>query len=172
MGVRMVTTMLKQRDSEEILAVLERYKRAIHTQSAADFLPIWAQTGENVLISPAGCFRGTEAIYRDFLLGRIRAAYTQIDLITESVALRALTADSAAVVFAYRTACIRRETGEPHGLRAWKRRSTSGSRTAGSSRTSTIPAKPSRADAWAGRLTYRARALRGNPAKNIFCIYQ
>lgn len=117
MGVRMVTTMLKQRDSEAIYTVLERYKRAIHTQSAADFLPIWAQTGENVLISPAGCFRGTEAIYRDFLLGRIRAAYTQIDLITESVALRALTADSAAAVFAYRTACIRRETGEPHGLR-------------------------------------------------------
>ena len=70
----------------------------------------------------------------------------------------------------------RRVSGGKPGSRtafgAWKRRSTSGSRTAGSSRTSTIPAKPSRADAWAGRLTYRARALRGNPAKNIFCIYQ
>ena len=67
----------------------------------------------------------------------------------------------AAAVFAYRTACIRRETGEPHGLRAWKRRSTSGSRTAGSSRTSTIPAKPSRADAGAGRLAYCARRPKG-----------
>ena len=37
----------------------------------------------------------------------------------------------------------------------WKRRSTSGSRTAGSSRTSIIPAKPFRADARAGRFRRR-----------------
>lgn len=59
----------------------------------------------------------------------------------------------------------RRVSGGKPGSRtafgAWKRRSTSGSRTAGSSRTSTIPAKPSRADAWAGRLTYRARRRKG-----------
>lgn len=59
----------------------------------------------------------------------------------------------------------RRVSGGKPGRRtvfgAWKRRSTSGSRTAGSSRTSTIPAKPSRADAWAGRLAYRARRRKG-----------
>lgn len=59
----------------------------------------------------------------------------------------------------------RRVSGGKPGSRtafgAWKRRSTSGSRTAGSSRTSTIPAKPSRADAWAGRLAYRARRRKG-----------
>ncbi len=53
----------------------------------------------------------------------------------------------------------RRVSGGKPGRRtafgAWKRRSTSGSRTAGSSRTSTIPAKPSRADAWAGRFRRR-----------------
>ena len=59
----------------------------------------------------------------------------------------------------------RRVSGGKPGRRtafgAWKRRSTSGSRTAGSSRTSTIPAKPFRADAWAGRLAYRARRRKG-----------
>ena len=59
----------------------------------------------------------------------------------------------------------RRVSGGKPGSRtvfgAWKRRSTSGSRTAGSSRTSTIPAKPFRADAWAGRLAYRARRRKG-----------
>lgn len=59
----------------------------------------------------------------------------------------------------------RRVSGGKPGRRtafgAWKRRSTSGSRTAGGSRTSTIPAKPSRADAGAGRLAYRARRRKG-----------
>ena len=59
----------------------------------------------------------------------------------------------------------RRVSGGKPGRRtafgAWKRRSTSGSRTAESSRTSTIPAKPSRADARAGRLAYRARRRKG-----------
>lgn len=59
----------------------------------------------------------------------------------------------------------RRVSGGKPGRRtafgAWKRRSTSGSRTAGSSRTSTIPAKPSRADAGAGRLAHRARRRKG-----------
>lgn len=41
-----------------------------------------------------------------------------------------------------------------------------GSRTAGGSRTSTIPAKPSRADAWAGRLAYRARRRKGAVRKS------
>lgn len=59
----------------------------------------------------------------------------------------------------------RRVSGGKPGSRtafgAWKRRSMSGSRAAGSSRTSTIPAKPSRADAGAGRLAYRARRRKG-----------
>lgn len=72
----------------------------------------------------------------------------------------------------------RRVSGGKPGRRtafgAWKRRSTSGSRTAGSSRTSTIPAKPSRADAGAGRLAYRARrrkgAARGSDKEYLLCI--
>lgn len=72
----------------------------------------------------------------------------------------------------------RRVSGGKPGSRtafgAWKRRSTSGSRTAGSSRTSTIPAKPFRADAWAGRLAYRARrrkgAARGSDKEYLLCI--
>lgn len=72
----------------------------------------------------------------------------------------------------------RRVSGGKPGRRtafgAWKRRSTSGSRTAGGSRTSTIPAKPFRADAWAGRLAYRARrrkgAARGSDKEYPLCI--
>lgn len=72
----------------------------------------------------------------------------------------------------------RRVSGGKPGRRtafgAWKRRSTSGSRAAGGSRTSTIPAKPSRADAWAGRLAYRARrrkgAVRGSDKEYLLCI--
>ena len=102
-------------EKEKILRVLKQYIQGVHTQEAADFLPIWAE-GENVLISPAGCFIGTQTIYEDFLLGRIRKAYTRIDLIAKETKVRMLTDDTAIVLFSYYTDCIRRETGEPYGI--------------------------------------------------------
>ena len=71
---------------------------------------------QNGLISPAGCFSGTEEIYRDFLVGRIGAAYARIDLIAESVEVRPVTEDAAVGLFRYATDCIRRDTGEPYGI--------------------------------------------------------
>ena len=102
-------------EKEKILRVLKQYIQGIHTQAEEDFLPIWAE-GENVLISPAGCFTGTQDIYEDFLLGRIRKAYMRIDLIAKETAVRMLTDDTAIVLFSYYTDCIRRETGEPYGI--------------------------------------------------------
>ena len=102
-------------EKEKILRVLEQYVRGIHTQAEEDFLPIWAE-GENVLISPAGCFTGTQSIYEDFLLGRIQKAYTRIDLIPKETLVRLLGSDTAVVLFSYCTDCIRRETGEPYGI--------------------------------------------------------
>lgn len=108
--------MIADTEKQAILQVLEQYKKAIHTQKAEDFLPIWTEDEENVLISPAGCFRGTAAIYEEFLLGRIQKAYSRIDLISKEVSVRLLTADVAVVVFSYCTDCDRRDTGEPYGI--------------------------------------------------------
>lgn len=104
-------------DREMILGVLEKYKTAVHTQAESDCMPIWAENCECVLISPAGCYRGVEQIYRDFLIGTIRKAYSKIDLLTENVELRMTGADSAVLLFEYSTDCIRRENGEPYGIR-------------------------------------------------------
>lgn len=95
-----------------ILAMLERYKHAIHTQEAEDFLPLWAEGVETVLISPSGYYAGTENIYQHFLLDGIRRAYSRIDLLSHSAEVRILSEDLAIVVFSYSTDCDRRETGE------------------------------------------------------------
>ena len=107
---------MTQPDREQILRGVERYCHAVHTQRAEDFLPLWAEGTQNGLISPAGCFSGTEEIYRDFLVGRIGAAYARIDLIAESVEVRPVTEDAAVALFRYATDCIRRDTGEPYGI--------------------------------------------------------
>lgn len=100
---------------EEILACLEQYKHAVHTQAWEDFAPIWAEGTENVLISPGGYYRGTQSIYEDFLLNGIRKAYSRIDLVSHSVDVR-ITGATAVVVFSYSTDCDLRETGEPFGI--------------------------------------------------------
>lgn len=101
---------------KEILQMLEQYKKAVHTQAAEDFYPIWAKSCETSLISLSTCYTGTDAIYHDFLLGRIRAAYTRIDLIAKETKVRLLSEDCAVVIFSYYTDCDRRETGEHYGI--------------------------------------------------------
>ena len=101
---------------QEILQCVEQYKKAVHTQEAADFYPIWAKSCETSLISISTCFTGTDSIYQDFLLGRIRQAYTKIDLIARETNVRLLSDSCAVVIFSYYTDCIRRETGEPFGI--------------------------------------------------------
>ncbi len=103
-------------EKTEILEALERYKNAIHTQAASDFLPLWAEDCETVLISPSGYYTGTQNIYQQFLLEGIRRAYSRIDLLSHSVEVRILSEDLATVVFAYSTDCERRENGEAFSI--------------------------------------------------------
>lgn len=101
---------------QEILQCVEQYKKAVHTQEAADFYPIWAKSCETSLISISTCFTGTDSIYEDFLIGGIRKAYTKIELVAKETNVRLLSDSCAVVIFSYYTDCIRRETGEPFGI--------------------------------------------------------
>ena len=103
-------------DKTALLECVERYKHAVHTQAAEDFLPLWAEGCETVLISPGGCYVGTQNIYEQFLLGGIRKAYERIDLLSHQVDVRLISEDLATVVFSYSTDCIRRDNGEPFGI--------------------------------------------------------
>ena len=104
------------RDMEQVRAGVDRYCNAIRTQQAQDFLPLWAEGIETVLIAPGGSFVGTQRIYEDFLLGIIRRAYTRIDLIVDDVQLRRAGEDTIIATFAYHTECIRRDDGSDFGI--------------------------------------------------------
>lgn len=100
---------------QALLDMVERYRLAIGTQQAEDFLPLWHEKVPCTLISPGGCYTGVESIYQDFLLGRIRKAYSRIELITRSIDV-CILGDCAIVLFAYATDCTLRDTGEPYGI--------------------------------------------------------
>ena len=95
--------------------MVEQYKTAVHTQAWEDFAPLWAEGAENVLISPGGYFVGTQMIYKEFLINRIRKAYSRIDLISHDIDVR-ITGDTAIVVFSYSTDCDLRESGDRFGI--------------------------------------------------------
>lgn len=101
---------------QEILQVLEQYKKAVHTQEAEDFYPIWAKSCETSLISISTCYTGTDTIYQNFLLDGICKAYTRIDLIAKETSVRLLNENCGIVIFSYYTDCERRETGEPYSM--------------------------------------------------------
>lgn len=117
-------------DREMIIKGVEDYCRAMQTQEASDFFPLWAEGLDNFLISIASAFHGTQAIYDDFIIGRIRRAYSKIALIASSIDVRPISGDTAAVLFQYETDCIRRESREPYGIagletRIWVRQGDS-----------------------------------------------
>lgn len=101
---------------QEITAMVEQYAKAIETQDKEDFYSLWANSPDCVLISITSQYVGVESISRDFLIGGIQAAYSQIRLITEGVEVHEINDDLATVVFRYHTECIRRESGEPYGI--------------------------------------------------------
>lgn len=100
---------------QALLDMVERYRLAIGTQQTEDFLPLWSKQVPCTLVSPSGCYTGVESIYQDFLLGRIRKAYSRIELITHSVDVR-MAGDCAIVLFAYSTDCTLRGSDEPFGI--------------------------------------------------------
>lgn len=101
---------------QEITAMVEQYAKAIETQDKEDFCSLWANTPDCVLISITSQYVGVENIYQAFLIDGIKAAYSQIRLITEAVEVHEINENLITVVFRYHTECIRRESGEPYGI--------------------------------------------------------
>lgn len=102
-------------EQEKILEKLEQYKRLVHSQDPEDGEGLWAQGCACSLISGLNLFSGREHIESDFL-GLIREHYSKIDLIDDHVEVRLLNEESALVIFAYHTECVKRETGAPYGI--------------------------------------------------------
>ena len=100
---------------EEIKQLVYNYAKAIHTQNEEEFKALWSSK-ENILISLANQFNGTDAIYQDFLIGGIQSHYESIDLVVEKIDIRMIDENKAIVVFRYPTECIRRDTHEPYGI--------------------------------------------------------
>ena len=100
----------------QIIAMIDRYRHAVHTQEADDFYPLWNPQAQCTLISPGDYYTGVDSIYSDFLIGGIRKAYSRIDLITENVDVRIVNDGCAIAIFAYSTDCDRRDTGEKFGI--------------------------------------------------------
>lgn len=92
---------------------VNQYKHVIETQEKDAFYALWAEKYETSLISVNTCFIVSEAIYRDFLIGGIRKAYSKIEFEIKTADVRLLTDDCAVVIFLYEIHCTRRETGEP-----------------------------------------------------------
>ena len=101
---------------EQIIETVNRYIKAIHTQDREDFYDIWVNSDDVTLISITRQYTGIDAIYQDFLINGIQAHYSSIDLINEGMEIRTIDDDTAIVIFRYHTECIRRDTGEPHGI--------------------------------------------------------
>ena len=109
---------------EEIKQLVYNYAKAVHSQNEAkavhsqneeEFKALWSSK-ENILISLANQFNGTDAIYQDFLIGGIQSHYESIDLVVEKIDIRMIDENKAIVVFRYHTECIRRDTHEPYGI--------------------------------------------------------
>ena len=100
---------------EEIKQLVYNYAKAVHSQNEEEFKALWSSK-ENILISLANQFNGTDAIYQDFLIGGIQSHYESIDLVVEKIDIRMIDENKAIVVFRYYTECIRRDTHEPYGI--------------------------------------------------------
>lgn len=100
----------------QIKELVLRYAKAIQTQSKAEFYSLWADNPDCILVALTSQYQGVDAIYRDFLLGRIQASYKAIKLIPESIDIHILRNDLATVVFQYHTECVRREDSADYGI--------------------------------------------------------
>ena len=100
---------------EEIKQLVYNYAKAVHSQNEEEFKALWSSK-ENILISLANQFNGTDAIYQDFLIGGIQSHYESIDLVVEKIDIRMIDENKAIVVFRSHTECIRRDTHEPYGI--------------------------------------------------------
>ena len=102
-------------NQEQILQVVENYKKAIHTQNKDDFYQLWSKQ-QCSLISITKTFIGLDHIIQEFLIDCIQAAYQTIDLISEDIQINMIQDDYAIVIFQYHTECIKRDTLESYGI--------------------------------------------------------
>lgn len=104
-------------EQEQIQQLVQRYVKAIHTQDKEEFLSLWTGNDADTMISITNIFYGDESIYQDFLIGKIQAAYSNIDLFEDGLTIHLLDEQTAIVIFAYHTECTKRETGEAYGIK-------------------------------------------------------
>ncbi len=103
-------------DLQAIENVVRKYQDVIHTQNEEDFRSLWANNEYCTMISIRDQYVGIDSIYHDFLIGKIQKAYSDIELIADSIEIHPINEELVIVAFAYHTVCIRRETGEPYGI--------------------------------------------------------
>lgn len=93
------------------------YADVVRTQDRRSFDRVFCERSDCRLISIDREFCGRDAIFEDFLIARIRAKFSEITLVTESLEFVPVSADVMLIVFGYHTECVLRESGEPFGIR-------------------------------------------------------
>ena len=100
----------------DIINLVEKYIRCVHTQSYEDFDRVFAKEHECTLISTTNAFKGRDEIFNKFFK-LLNDAYTTINLINDGIDVNIVSDELAVAVYRYHTECIRRENGEPFGIR-------------------------------------------------------
>ena len=103
-------------DKNIIIEKVQDYCHSVHTQDREEVFKLWNNKAQCSLISPGGRYDCFEDIYQNFLIEGIRAAYSRIDLIADSIDVNMVSDTCAVVIFAYHTDCDLRETGEFFGI--------------------------------------------------------
>ena len=103
-------------NKEEILELLEKYKKLVNTQDRELFDEVFVNNDQCNLIAITRHFRGRESIYNDFLLGGIQKNYRYIELICDEVDVYEINDQLVNIVFKYHTDSVLRETNEPFGF--------------------------------------------------------
>ena len=103
-------------NKEEILELLEKYKKLVNTQDRELFDEVFVKNNQCNLIAITKHFNGRESIYNDFLLGGIQKNYSFIELVSDQIEVYEINEHLVNVVFKYHTNCLLRETNEPFGI--------------------------------------------------------
>lgn len=103
-------------EKEKLEDLIRKYTQVIHTQDKDMFYSIWNNEPWTTLISNSNKYVGLDDIYKDFLIGGIQKAYSNIDLIVDDYHINCINDNFAIIILEYHTECIRRETNEPYGI--------------------------------------------------------
>ena len=103
-------------NKQPILDLVAKYQKLVNTQSRELFDEVFANHELCNMISITNHFPNREAVYNDFLIGRIQARFSRIELIADEIIVNEISDDLAIVVFKYHTDCDLRENGQPHSI--------------------------------------------------------